>query len=212
MMVEFYEYFIFSFLTIIAIINPLTKIAIFPPLLAQFDDERKSKTIISSVFLAFGILLGASIIGQYFLSFLKIDIFSLQITGGIVLFYFAFKLITGLEKKHAHGHTKKALEEEAEDIIFAPLTFPLLVGPGSAAIGIILYTQAASLAAKAGFVGAIIVVYIINYLAIVDAEKVEKRFGHAGMEVMGKILGVLVAAIGIQFVITGIKAAFDLLL
>jgi multiple antibiotic resistance protein len=152
------------------------------------------------------ILLGFALLGEYLLTGLGISLAALRISGGILL------LLIGIDKVFARASngasTSKAEQQEAEikeDISVFPLATPLVAGPGAMGATILLMTDVkGNLSHQAAVIGAMLAILLLTLLALLFASKLQKLLGVTGMHVVGRIMGVLLAALAVQFILNGI--------
>ena len=131
---------------------------------------------------------------------------ALRISGGILL------LLIGIDKVFARASngasTSKAEQQEAEikeDISVFPLATPLVAGPGAMGATILLMTDVkGNLSHQAAVIGAMLAILLLTLLALLFASKLQKLLGVTGMHVVGRIMGVLLAALAVQFILNGI--------
>ncbi|MFH1256209.1 MAG: MarC family protein [Candidatus Diapherotrites archaeon] len=208
---DYYNFAVLCFVSLIVIINPLSKILVLPPLIGHFPKKEQTAMIRKGITIGYFLLVGFSVLGGYLLNFLEIDIFSFQIAGGIFLFYIAFDLLTGraheknLEKREEYQHTKM------NQIVFSPLAFPIFAGAGSIALGMLLFTQAQDILMKGVFIAVLTFIYLINYFFAVNTPYLGKIIKEEGINVIAKVFGLIIAALGIQLILIGLKTAFTAL-
>lgn len=193
--------FITSFISLFALINPLSALPVFISLtdgnLPEWRDSQIRKTCIYIII----ICVSSYFIGTHILNFFGISINSLKIAGGIIISRSGFLL---LNAQHKRDVSDKIREEsmEKEDISFSPLAMPLLSGPGSMSLLINMSIENQGKISKdLVIVAAIIAVVICIYVIFSIAPKILKRTGQAGLTSISKVMGFLVLAIGIEMTI-----------
>lgn len=193
--------FITSFISLFALINPLSALPVFISLtdgnLPEWRDSQIRKTCIYIII----ICVSSYFIGTHILNFFGISINSLKIAGGIIISRSGFLL---LNAQHKRDVSDKIREEsmEKEDISFSPLAMPLLSGPGSMSLLINMSIENQGKISKdLVIVAAIIAVVICIYIIFSIAPKILKRTGQAGLTSISKVMGFLVLAIGIEMTI-----------
>ncbi|MES2856966.1 MAG: MarC family protein, partial [Bdellovibrionota bacterium] len=156
---------------------------------------------------AAGVLAGSSLIGAFVFSFYGITLPALKIAGGILLFFIAFDMVNARQSR-----TKQTAEEqkegvEKEDIAVFPLGIPILAGPGSIVSAFMLSDQAGTFTRQLSLYGAIVIVGLAMYVTLREAPRLIGLLGQTGINVFSRLMGVVLAAIAIQFVIDGLKMA-----
>jgi multiple antibiotic resistance protein len=192
--------------TFFATIGPIGVSAMFAALTASESVAARRSMAIRGTIIAAGILLGFAFIGEHLLAGLGISLAALRISGGILL------LLIGIEKVFARSgsgtSTTKEEEREAEtkqDISVFPLATPLLAGPGSMGAIILLMADAeGNMTSQVAVVAALLTILLLTLVALLSASKLQKYLGVTGMHVVGRIMGVLLSALAVQFILDGI--------
>jgi len=195
-----------AFTTFFATISPLSVAAMYAALTATSSADERRRMAIRGTLIAGIILLGFALLGEYLLTGLGISLAALRISGGILL------LLIGIDKVFARASngasTSKAEQQEAEikeDISVFPLATPLVAGPGAMGATILLMTDVkGNLGHQAAVIGAMLAILLLTLLALLFASKLQKLLGVTGMHVVGRVMGVLLAALAVQFILNGI--------
>jgi len=199
------ELFIYLFAALFSVLNPIGTVPIFVGLTQ--DDTKKERSRISlwtAINVAI-ILLISYFVGQYVLTFFGISIDALRIAGGMIIVGSGFSLLTGKFKKQRG--IDKSVESDLNtrnDIALTPLAMPMLAGPGSISLLIAFYQEhhkydeiiIASLA--------ILVVAFVIFLILRSAHYLAKILGAAGIVAISRIVGFIVIAIGIQYIVSAV--------
>ena len=196
-----------AFTTFFATISPISVSAMFAALTVTADPKSRRKMAIRGTFIAACILMCFALLGEYLLTGLGISLAALRISGGILL------LLIGIDKVFARASngasTTREEQEEAEikdDISVFPLATPLLAGPGTMGATILLMSDVKdSVSHQLIVVGAIMAILLITLAALLSASKLQKLLGVTGMHVVGRVMGVLLAALAVQFILDGIR-------
>ena len=196
-----------AFTTFFATISPISVSAMFAALTVTADATTRRTMAIRGTFIAACILLCFALLGEYLLTGLGISLAALRISGGILL------LLIGIDKVFARSSngasTTREEQEEAvikEDISVFPLATPLLAGPGTMGATILLMADVKdSVSHQLIVMGAIMAILLITLAALLSASKLQKWLGVTGMHVVGRVMGVLLAALAVQFILDGIR-------
>ena len=200
------EIFIASFATFFATVGPLDIGIIFAVISANLTKKEKRAVIWKSFFIANLIFLFFAFVGEFVLNSLGISLASLKVGGGILLLLVAVDLVFA---QHSGGvSTTQAEKEEAiikKDIAVFPLATPLIAGPGTlGALVLFLSNQKDNFIAQISIMGALLVVMIIGLVCMFLAEQVQKVFGLSGMLAIQRVFGVILAALAVEFIFSGI--------
>lgn len=189
-----------------AIMNPFINLPIFLALTANktFAQQRSMAVMIAiyaavmCVIIAFA---GTKIIGFFGLS---IDTF--RVAGGLVLLGIAFSMLNGKEiTSHERGDHEKHPDDTQDSIAFYPMTFPMIVGPGTIAV-IIIYTAQAHSAAQYTALGVVIAVILLMLFAVLFfAATIGKLLSAQMRVVMTRLMGMILAAIAVEMILAGVK-------
>jgi multiple antibiotic resistance protein len=202
------EFVFNSFVTLLVVVDPPGMAPIFAALTRGYPQKRKRETAIRATVLGATILLVFALVGTALLEALGIGLPAFRIAGGVLLFLLALDMIfassTGLRSK-----TVREQEEESyqQDVSVFPLAIPLLAGPGSITT-VLLYTGERSATELAVFVAVLLSVLLLTLASLLLAPLIVRLLGETGANVLSRVLGVLLAALGVQFVLDGIQASF----
>ena len=183
---------------LLVIIDPIGSALIFNSLTASSDQKHRNLMAVKSVIISGITLILFGNYGEALFSQLGININSLRISGGLLLFYTAFIMIT--------QELKFTNTDKNSDISVFPMSIPLLAGPGTLTLAILLFSQNTEGNDSILSVSAAIVsVLIITLVAMVASKYLKKMFGKTGDEILRRFLGVILAALAIQFIYEGIR-------
>jgi multiple antibiotic resistance protein len=158
--------------------------------------------------IAAAILLGTALVGDWLLRQLGISLPAFRIAGGLLLFAIAFEMVFALRQERQSKDAEQAVEEHIHHMAAFPLAIPLLAGPGAITATILLAGQAYSRPLwLAILLGVIVVVAASCFAVFVAAERIGRLLGITGNLVLSRLLGVILAALAVQFVIDGVRAA-----
>jgi multiple antibiotic resistance protein len=199
----FVSFFIASFFSLFALINPLSALPVFISLTENHDAKWKKYQTRKTCLYIIIICICSYFAGTYILSFFGISINALKIAGGLMISRSGFLLLNAKHKSDVKGNImKESLEKE--DIAFSPLAMPLLAGPGTISLLInmaIAYPQPLKIVT---IMAAILCVTLSIYAIFSLAPVILKRTGQAGLKSMSKIMGFLVLSIGIEMISSGV--------
>jgi len=201
--------FLLALSTFFATIGPADLVLVFAALTEKMTTAERRVMALRGTLIATGILLFFAIFGEPLLRLFGITIPALRIAGGVLLLLISIDMVFA---RHSGG-TGTTPEEENEartrpDISVFPLATPLLAGPG--AISAVILLSTAEGAFTLGWmlvVAALLVIMALCYAAMLVAIPIQRLLGLTGLAVVSRVVGVLLAALAIQFLIDGIKAA-----
>ena len=197
------ELFIYLFAALFSVLNPIGTVPIFVGLTQGDDEKERSRISLWTAIDVFLILVISYLIGQYVLMFFGISIDALRIAGGLIIVNSGFSLLTGKFSK-TRGINKK-IESESQnrnDIALTPLAIPMLAGPGSMSLLIAFYQDHHAPLEIVSAILAILAVSFTIFLILKSAHYLAKILGASGIVAISRIVGFIVIAIGIQYIIS----------
>lgn len=190
------EFALVTVTSIVAIMNPASTVAIYIALTGDMNLKERRRVIAKSMKISFLVLAFFAFTGQLLFSIFNVTLAAFKIAGGILLVTAAFTMLNP-KKKEFSG-------EELENIAIVPLAFPLTAGPGTITAVILLASEASRLPeAFLVFVG-IFAGVAVSYLGMMYAPKILKLLGEEGLRVITRLMSIVVLAIAVQFVISGV--------
>jgi len=168
----------------------------------------RRQVALRAALIAFAILAGSALIGDWLLRMMSISLPAFRIAGGLLLFSIAFEMVFGLRIPRQSEAAGKALEEHVRNIAAFPLAIPLMAGPGAITATVLLAGRAAGDPTRVtSLIVIIAAVMALCLLVFLAASRIERLLGVTGNTVLSRLLGVLLAALAVQFVIDGVRAA-----
>ncbi|MDA3945398.1 MAG: NAAT family transporter [Helicobacteraceae bacterium] len=203
-----YAQLVHVFVTLISILNPLGIIPIFLAVTADEDPQQKKVTIKKTVTAVALILLLSAFGGTYLLDFFGIDIDSFRIAGGILLLLMAIHMLqarTPTVKTNTYEHNEAV---EKEDVSVVPLAIPLLAGPGAISTVILFSTSMPHFVDKISLGVIILFVVLLIWPILLLSEPIGERLGRTGLNIATRIMGLILAAIAVRFMLEGLLHFF----
>jgi multiple antibiotic resistance protein len=197
-----------ALVTLLVIVEPVALVPIFLAVTTGFSPAQRRQAAARATIIAFFILAGCALVGDWLLRKLGVSLPAFRIAGGLLLFWIAFEMVFGLRNTRKGATVKDAIEiDHIRNVAAFPLAIPLLAGPGAITATLLLSGQTgADMIALAALIGVIAVVMVISWACLAVAEKLDKLLGVTGNAVLSRLLGVILAALAVQFVADGIKA------
>jgi multiple antibiotic resistance protein len=185
--------------------NPIANVPIFLSLVQDADNVTKDKINKKATITAFLIVFTFALLGKFIFEIFGLTIPAFKIAGGLLVFFVGFEMLQS--KKSTVKHMQHL--EFDENIAISPLAIPILSGPGTIVTAMNYVTSADYI-----HIGIVIFIFAIicylTYLAFHLSEFIVKKTGNNLITVIGKIMGLIIAVIGINMIIEGIKMAFIL--
>ena len=203
------EFAISALVTLLVVVDPIGLAPTFVAVTHGLSPRHRRQVALRASLIAAAILIGAARVGDWLLRMLGITLPAFRIAGGLLLFSIASEMVFGLRIERQQHAAEQAIGEHVRNIAAFPLGIPLLAGPGAITATVLLAGQAGGRPVAVGCLIAVIVVVAAASLAtFLAAERVSKLLGITGNVVLSRLLGVILAALAVQYVIDGVRAVF----
>jgi multiple antibiotic resistance protein len=201
------------FVVFFVVVEPVSLIPLFSGLTAGATGAYKMRMAVKSVIIAGAILLLFAVGGAAFLALMGISVEAFRIFGGLLLFLLALEMVFARESGTRTSSGEAAESRRRADISVFPLAFPFIAGPGALAT-ILLWFEPVHLPAQSFLFGsyliAMLLVLLISLVLMLLSEPLMRVIGVTGANVAGRIAGVILGALAVQFVLDGLREAFRL--
>lgn len=201
------SFLLVAFPAIFTIVNPLGAVGPFLAMTARDSDPKKASTAQRACLLAAITLVVCAATGSFIFQFFGITLPALKIAGGTLLFLVAMDMLNARESGSKSTGAEREEGALKEDIAIFPLAIPLLCGPGSMVSVFILVERAKTPLDQAWIYFSVVATMYISYILLRQAPRVARLLGATGINVMSRMMGLILAAIAVQFIITGVAEA-----
>lgn len=196
-----------AFLTILVTIDPPGLAALFLALTRGMNRDERNQISVRATIIAFGVMALFAIAGATILSGFGITLPAFRVAGGFLLFYIAFEMIFEKRQDRKEKVADVAVTKDLlHNLAAFPLAIPLIAGPGAISATVLLSGTFQGPVAKAALIGIIAACLALTYLVFLLAERIDRILGETGRSILTRLLGVLLAALAVQFVADGVKA------
>ena len=192
------EIFLHALTSYFVIIDPIGSALIFHGLTAGGSRSYALRMALRAVTISTAVILLFGFCGEAFLAKLGISIAALRVSGGLLLFLTAFQMVTRA-KSAEPGFSSEI------DISVFPMSIPLISGPGCLTLTILLFSRPAAKQETLALLAAVLAINLITLAALLLAPRVTRIIGQTGDDILRRLLGVILAALSIQFVADGIR-------
>lgn len=204
------EYFKF-FIGLMAILNPIGAIPIFINLTQQQTPAEQRQTASVTGMAVAIVMLVSLLAGEIILSFFGISIASFRVGGGILILLMAISMMSATMSPARQTPEEARESVLKESVAVVPLAIPLLAGPGAISTIVLYGNRSEEVLHYAILVGGILVVATLVWLIFRIAQPVADKLGRTGINVVTRIMGLIMAAIGVEFMAAGLKQLFPAL-
>lgn len=193
--------FLSSVFLLLLLLDPLGNIPLLLSLLRKLPPRRQRFIIVRECGVAALLLIVFVFIGDALLSAMRLSASALEISGGLILFLIAVRMV------FPPTVASLADDELAGEPFIVPLAIPMIAGPSALATVLLAARQSEQ---QLTLVAAIVIAIVINTLILLAAGRFSRLFGKSGLEALERLMGLVLTAIAVQMLISGIKVAFNL--
>lgn len=203
------ELFISAFVTLFVVIDPPGCAPIYASITTHATGVQRRSMALRAVAISTMILLIFGLWGKQLLGLLGVELYSFRIAGGIMLFMIALEMVFEKRTQRREDRAQKIIETpEVEDVSVFPMAMPMIAGPGSITTVMLLMARADGLNERLVVLSAMMTVLVLMLVALVAAGPLMSVLGQKVEGVITRLLGVLLAALAVQFVLDGIGDRF----
>jgi multiple antibiotic resistance protein len=201
---ELLIHFVYAFTTIFVIVNPIEATLVYVTLTSNMNSDERTHIYRRTTLVAFTIAILFSLAGDAVLRIFGITVDSLRVAGGILLFLVAIDMLRGVRRQSKVTEAELIDANSREDVSIFPLAIPLLTGPGAITTVVVLMGAADSLTKKGLVVLAICLTFLATFFILKFSQYIDRALGITGIMVMTRIMGLILGAVAVSFVATGI--------
>ncbi|CAL1518247.1 MarC family protein [Chitinophaga sp. MM2321] len=198
------------FMGLLAIVNPISAIPVFMELTSNMDKKAKRNIATKSVLIAFSIILVFSVAGKLIFHVFGITLAALRVTGGILVFVIGYEMLRGKNEKMQGEKLgdQPVKADQGISVAITPLAMPLLAGPGAITTAM-SYSAAKDITHLTIVIALYAIICYITYLLFIAGERIVKVIGNNVMMVITKMMGLILAVIGVQMLALGLQELFN---
>lgn len=201
------EFLIAALVTLLVVVDPIGLVPSFLAVTHGLPKRARRSVALRAAVIAAAILAGSALIGDRLLRTLSIGLPAFRIAGGLLLFSIASEMVLGVRNQRQSRQAEDAIEEHVRNIAAFPLAIPLMAGPGAITATVLLASRSEGDPMKLTILLAVIAfVAALSAVVFFLCTQVERLLGATGNIVLSRLLGVLLAALAVQFVVDGVRA------
>lgn len=201
--------FLYALVALLVIFDPPGTAAIFIAITPGDTEAERRDQAVKAVVISFVVLAGFALAGEWLMRAMGVTLPAFQVAGGILLFLLATDMVMVRDSGLRRTTQRETAEAEAQetDITVFPLAIPLIAGPGAMTTMVLLRGRAGDDPGQLAAVGAALAVALLATLAsLLAAKRLVTLLGETGTNVIGRVLGVVVAALAAQITLDGVRA------
>ncbi|MFN3656250.1 MAG: MarC family protein [Pseudolabrys sp.] len=202
-----YEFLVSALVTLMVVVDPIGLVPSFLGITHGLPPQSKRSVALRACLIAAAVLIGTAFVGDWLLRTLSITLPAFRIAGGLLLFSIASEMVFGVRIERQARQAEEAVEERVRNIAAFPLAIPLMAGPGAITATVLLAGRAEGSPLRLALLIGVIAVVTLACLAVfLLATRIAGFLGTTGSAVLSRLLGVVLAALAVQFVIDGVRA------
>ena len=198
-----------AFVTLLVVVDPVSLVPIFGALTQGETEAERRRIAFRGVAIAAAVLVIFTLVGNALLSVLGISLSAFRIAGGVLLFFLAIDMVlvrdSGLRSTTVREQAEAA---QRQDISVFPLAIPLIGGPGAITTMLLLNGRSSDLWVTFALLGVLMLVLALSLLSLLLTGRLMRLIGVTGSGVVSRVLGVLLAALAVQFIVDGLSMSF----
>ena len=200
------ESFAYALVALLVIFDPPGTAVLFAAMTPQDNAAERAQQARRACLIAFAVLALFGLAGEGLLRALGIGLPAMKVAGGVLLFLTAADMVTARNELRATAHEQEVATRTNDDISVFPLAIPLIAGPGAMTTMVLLRTTSGGDPWKVGGILAALAAAVgVTLAALLFAERVRRLLGETGSNVVGRVLGVLLAALAAQIALDGLR-------
>jgi multiple antibiotic resistance protein len=204
---DFAQFALITFTSILFLVDPIAVVPTFLAITQGETVERRRATARRACIAAAVLLVVFAAAGNLIFRAFGITLPAFRIAGGAILWLVAMDMLRG-ERRTQESEAEIDEGIRKDDVALTPLAMPMLAGPGAISTVMVLSGQARTPARAAVIYASIVATLVISWIMLRVSDRVMSRFGQTGIRVVMRIMGLMLAAVAVQFIVTGIREAF----
>ncbi len=206
----FYDMVFSAFVTLLVTVDPPGLAPLFLALTPGMDRASRGQVALRASVISFFVMALFAVAGAQILGMFGITIGAFRVAGGLLLFWIAFEMIFSKRTERKEKSAEVAItKDHIRNIAAFPLAIPLIAGPGVISAVVLLSNSFHSAPERAALVGIIFVCLLVTYVVLLLAERVDRFLGETGRSILTRLLGVILAALAVQFVADGVRTLIN---
>jgi len=201
------QFLVLAFSSLIFIVDPIATIPSFLALTADAQMDERRHMAKRAAWTCFAVLAGFALAGTLIFKTFGITLPAFRIAGGLIMILIGLDMVQARRSQTKETPAETAQAMEKEDVGIVPLGVPMLAGPGSISTVIALMAQATGWPHRLSILAAVALTAFISYWTLAAADRLGRRMGNTGIHILTRFMGLLLMAIAVQFILSGLAAA-----
>lgn len=204
---EYIEFMLLAFSSVFFIVDPIATIPTFLALTADTDLKNRRHMARRASWTCFLVLSGFALGGTLIFRMFGITMPAFRIAGGLIMILIGLDMVQARRSQTKETPSERQQAMEKDDVSIVPLGVPMLAGPGSISTVMALMAQSVSWEHSVLIIVVVALTALISYWTLAGADRVGRRMGDTGIHILTRFMGLLLMAIAVQFILSGLAAA-----
>ena len=205
------QFTVTAFVMLIVVINPVAVAPVFVAVTNGMTAPERRSVLNRALLIAFGVALFFLLAGRVMLSYLGVTMHAFAVSGGVLLFLIALPMLFG-QRSSAQAPAGGERRDPGEDVAVFPMAIPMLAGPGTIATVLVLAAQADDDLLRLGAVAVTLAcIYLLSWPILHASDRLITRMGPSRVGIVSRVLGIILAALAVQYVLNGITGYYHAL-
>jgi multiple antibiotic resistance protein len=198
-------HFLVSLSAVFFVVDPVGVVPIFLAITAGDSAEKMRRTALRACLVACGLLLFFALFGGLIFQVFGVSLAAFRVAGGILLLITALDMLRARASETRTSPPEQQESAAKEDVALVPLAMPLLAGPGAIATAMVLMSKGETLAMGVPVLAAIVLTFVASYFILRASELVQRVLKRSGVAILERVMGLILAAIAVQFIADGTR-------
>lgn len=205
---EWLSFSVLSFSAIFFVVDPFGVVPVFIAMTRSDPPEKRRNMALRASLTAFFVLTTFAVAGTLIFRVFGITLGAFKVAGGVLLLLTSIEMLRAQQQRTRVTPEEEKEGAEKEDVAIFPLAIPLLAGPGSIATVATLMGKAGRILFAVPVIVSIALTCAISYAMLIAAERIQRLLGVTGLSVLNRVIGLIIGAIAVQFMIDGLRDTF----
>jgi len=201
---ELAQFALITFTSVLFIVDPIAAVPAYLVVTQNETPAERRRTALRACVAMAVLLIVFAAAGRFIFQAFGITLPAFRIAGGLILWLVAFDMLRA-QRSTQEGQEELTEGQAKEDVALTPLAIPILAGPGAISTAMVLAGEARSVSHGAIVYGAILLTALVSYITLLVGQRLLTILGQTGIKVMTRIMGLLLAAVATQFILTGLQ-------
>jgi multiple antibiotic resistance protein len=198
-------HFLVSLSAVFFVVDPIGVVPIFLAITAGDSDEKMRRTALRACLVACGLLMFFAVFGGLIFQVFGVSLAAFRVAGGILLLITSLDMLRARASETRTSQTEQQEGVHKEDVALVPLAMPLLAGPGAIASAMVLMSKGETLLMTVPVLAAIVLTFVASYFILRASNLVLRMLKQSGVAILERVMGLILAAIAVQFMADGAK-------